>query len=278
MDRNMKNIDAMAVIQVHLAKCHVLETWTWSFVLLQARDDRQLPAENHTAAMLLLAEHSPTTKEHTAWVLSPLYTIIYTRNSSGGKAKSKVVPVLNWLSITHWRRVRKCRYSSIILDLGSRWRWVISFTPWPLYPQGKSPRYPLDRWLARPQNRCGRCGVEKRLSFLSGIEPFRPSLVRRYTDWASPAPIQRQVERKLNKLKQKWMGFMPCWIWVSHCGDYDIFGDTALSNRAKVNRRFGGTYRIRFDSEDGGHVSQKCWLNFTWLHGVISQKTEFPST
>jgi hypothetical protein len=24
-------------------------------------------------------------------------------------------------------------------DLGTRWRWVISFTPQPLYPQGKSP-------------------------------------------------------------------------------------------------------------------------------------------
>jgi hypothetical protein len=26
-----------------------------------------------------------------------------------------------------------------ILDLGTRWRWVVSFTPWPLYPQGESP-------------------------------------------------------------------------------------------------------------------------------------------
>jgi len=26
-----------------------------------------------------------------------------------------------------------------ILKLGTRWRWVVSFTPRPLYPQGKSP-------------------------------------------------------------------------------------------------------------------------------------------
>jgi len=32
-------------------------------------------------------------------------------------------------------------------DLGTRWRWVVSFTPQPLYPQGKSPWYPLDRRL-----------------------------------------------------------------------------------------------------------------------------------
>jgi hypothetical protein len=31
-----------------------------------------------------------------------------------------------------------------IFDLGTRWRWVVSFTPRPLYPQGKSPWYPLD--------------------------------------------------------------------------------------------------------------------------------------
>jgi hypothetical protein len=30
-----------------------------------------------------------------------------------------------------------------ILDLGTRWRWVVSFTPRLLYPQGKSPWFPL---------------------------------------------------------------------------------------------------------------------------------------
>jgi hypothetical protein len=37
------------------------------------------------------------------------------------------------------------------LDLGIRWRLVVSFTPWPLYPQGKSLLYPLDRRLGGPQ-------------------------------------------------------------------------------------------------------------------------------
>jgi len=26
-----------------------------------------------------------------------------------------------------------------ILSLSTRWRWVISLTPWPLYPSGKEP-------------------------------------------------------------------------------------------------------------------------------------------
>jgi len=34
-----------------------------------------------------------------------------------------------------------------VLDLGNRWRWVVSSTPRPLYPQGKSPWYSLDRRL-----------------------------------------------------------------------------------------------------------------------------------
>jgi hypothetical protein len=37
-----------------------------------------------------------------------------------------------------------------ILDLGTGWRCVVNFTPRPLYPQGRSPRYPLDRRLGEP--------------------------------------------------------------------------------------------------------------------------------
>jgi hypothetical protein len=48
------------------------------------------------------------------------------------------------------------------LDLGSRWRWVVSFKPRPLYPQGKKPRYPLGGRLGGPQSRSGRSGEEKK--------------------------------------------------------------------------------------------------------------------
>jgi hypothetical protein len=37
-----------------------------------------------------------------------------------------------------------------VLYLGPSWRWVVSFTPRPLYPRGKSPLYPLDRRLGGP--------------------------------------------------------------------------------------------------------------------------------
>jgi hypothetical protein len=43
----------------------------------------------------------------------------------------------------------------------TRWRWMVSFTPRLLYPQGKSTQYPLDRRLDEPQSRPGRGGEEK---------------------------------------------------------------------------------------------------------------------
>jgi hypothetical protein len=58
-----------------------------------------------------------------------------------------------------------------ILDLGTRWEWVISFMPPLLHPQGKSPPYPLYRRLGGPQNRSGRGGEVKNSKLLPGIEP-----------------------------------------------------------------------------------------------------------
>jgi len=42
--------------------------------------------------------------------------------------------------------------NSMQFDLGTRWRWVVSFTPWPLYSQENSPWYPLDRGLCSAQD------------------------------------------------------------------------------------------------------------------------------
>jgi hypothetical protein len=63
-----------------------------------------------------------------------------------------------------WRRLGEWRYSSIIPGLGTRWRWTISFTPQPLYPRGKSRRYPLDRGLGGPQSRSECYGEKKNVA------------------------------------------------------------------------------------------------------------------
>jgi hypothetical protein len=58
-----------------------------------------------------------------------------------------------------------------ILELGTKWRLVVSFTARPLYPQGKSPWYPFDRSLGGPQSRFGHGGEEKNFQPLPGLEP-----------------------------------------------------------------------------------------------------------
>jgi hypothetical protein len=78
------------------------------------------------------------------------------------------------------------RYSSTILDLGTRCRWVVNFTPRPLYPRGKRPRCPLYMRLGGLQNLSGRCGVEKNLLPSPESNPGRPA--RGCADWAIPAP------------------------------------------------------------------------------------------
>jgi hypothetical protein len=71
------------------------------------------------------------------------------------------------------------RYSSTILDLGTRWRRVVSFTPMPLYHRGKSPRYPLDRRLGAPQSQFRRCGGEKISCHCQQSNPGRQPVARR---------------------------------------------------------------------------------------------------
>jgi hypothetical protein len=50
---------------------------------------------------------------------------------------------------------------SHFLDLGTSWRWLVSFTLLLLYPRWKNRRYPLHRRLGGPQDRIRRRGEEK---------------------------------------------------------------------------------------------------------------------
>jgi hypothetical protein len=74
----------------------------------------------------------------------------------------KIVPMLflNWAP-PHESVLGSGSIAPHILYLGPRWRWVVSFTLRPLYLQGKSPWYPLDRRLGGPQSQFGHGGEEK---------------------------------------------------------------------------------------------------------------------
>jgi hypothetical protein len=71
---------------------------------------------------------------------------------------------------------------------------VVSFTPRPLYPRGKSPRYPLDRRLGGPQSRSGRGGEKKHSRPLPELEPpiIQPVAQRYTTDlpWLRPTSLR----------------------------------------------------------------------------------------
>jgi hypothetical protein len=60
---------------------------------------------------------------------------------------------------------------------------VVSFTPRPPYPQGKSPTYQLDRRLDGPQNRSGR-GDEKNFQPPPGLET--PIIKNAYSYTSTP--------------------------------------------------------------------------------------------
>jgi hypothetical protein len=95
------------------------------------------------------------------------------------------------------------------LDLGTSWRWVVNFTPRPLYPRGKRPGYPLDRRLGGPQSRSGRFGEEKNSWPCRDSNPD-PSVVHPV---ASPIIIEYTTKKKTLFTKPtrmaKWFAFLP---------------------------------------------------------------------
>jgi hypothetical protein len=81
-------------------------------------------------------------------------------------------------------------HRSTHFNLGTRLRWVVGFTPRPLYPQDTSRRYPLDRRLGRLQSLSGRDGEEKKPHHCPWWElnPSRParSLITILTELPRP--------------------------------------------------------------------------------------------
>jgi len=82
-----------------------------------------------------------------------------------------------------------------ILYVGTRRRWGVSFTPRPLYPRRKSPRYRLNRRLGGPQCRSRRGGEEKKFPALAGNRtPSSPS----------PSPQPATTPTEMNHREMEW--------------------------------------------------------------------------
>jgi hypothetical protein len=115
------------------------------------------------------------------------------------------------------------------IDLGTSWRWVVSFTSRPLYPLEKGPWYPLDKRLGGPQGQSGWFGEEKILDPTRTRTPTSvvQPVVSRYTDCAIPAPykVLRQTDIKEYILNTKWIYF------ASRYGDVLLAGQPVFYSR-----------------------------------------------
>jgi hypothetical protein len=71
--------------------------------------------------------------------------------------------------------------------------------PQPLYPQGKSPWYPLDRKLSGPQSRSGNGGEEEISQHKPGLEP---PIIHPVAQGYTEVKIKFQPKKKSGPSKQ----------------------------------------------------------------------------
>jgi hypothetical protein len=113
-----------------------------------------------------------------------------------------------------WRHMGEWRYSSTILDLGTRRTGCFT-------PGENAPRYPLDRRLGGPQSRSGRCGEQKYLVPAGNRSPT-----------VQPVTVPTDLSRLITKMYYffirivgggtgstqhvgHWMAYCTCpgWLW-----------------------------------------------------------------
>jgi hypothetical protein len=102
------------------------------------------------------------------------------------------------------------------LNLGTMWRWGVSFTLRPIYLRRKNPAVLwIGGWVSP---RAGLDAVAKRrIPALPGIEPRlsspRPS---HYIDWAIQAPLTKRVQLAWGRLS--WRRTQDAHSWVARAG------------------------------------------------------------
>jgi hypothetical protein len=119
------------------------------------------------------------------------------------------------------------------LDLGSSWKSVISFTLQPLYPQGKSPRYPLDRGLCGPKKGFWMiCTSEN-----SDTTGSRTPVLRFFSPWpiALPTELSRLLNRALIRVEPVQPGNV----------SFDIFGLVKREWSCIANKTYPGSISSR---------------------------------
>jgi hypothetical protein len=94
------------------------------------------------------------------------------------------------------RRIGEWSYSSTFLDLGTRWRWVVSFTPMPLYPL----------------RGVGLGAMEKRKIW--HCREWNPGCQARcYTDWAIPTEREFILGARNSNILLEGFARSSSWYW-----------------------------------------------------------------
>jgi hypothetical protein len=98
---------------------------------------------------------------------------------------------------TPWRRMEEWNYSSTILDHGTRWSWVASITPLPIYTRGKPP-LPVEKEIGWTPEPVWVLWIRKKCTSSAGnrTSALQP-ITRRYTDWTIPAPALMQWAKQM---------------------------------------------------------------------------------
>jgi hypothetical protein len=115
------------------------------------------------------------------------------------------------------------RYSSSILDLGTRSRCMVKFMPLPLYPRGTRPRYPLNRRLGA-LCRAGLDAMEKKKSCSYWeSDPNHPTRIESLYRLSYPGSVDiienppkkcSRILKAINKIKctQGWKHYSKLYI------------------------------------------------------------------
>jgi hypothetical protein len=102
--------------------------------------------------------------------------------------------------LTSWALCREGEWGSgckdpHFLHLGTCWRWVVNFTPQPLYPGERAPAiHWIGGWLGRPQNRSGRCENSGPHQDSNSDPLVVQPVASLHTDWALSAHINMSVK------------------------------------------------------------------------------------
>jgi hypothetical protein len=168
------------------------------------------------------------------------------------------------------------------LDTGRR--WVVSFTPQPLYPQGSNSWHPSDRRLGGPQSQSGHSGGEEKNSQpLSGLESpiIQPEAQRCTTELSR---LHKTLMARINSSANR------VWKCSENVWAYRVIGEFRILHKSlrilvretswnvavlRAKRKVWGWQAVKLDFR-GGTI---CELNGTdlekfWMSDFVMRGTE----